>query len=441
MNEKNKTEKKEPATKASAASRTPPSGKAGAKRKTPPPSAKPDKEPEKPLIATNTEERSGASRLFWVLVLFAVLAGGGYATLPIWSPYVIDYLPGLQTAGQRQQEQIALTSRLEQIEQEIERVRESGEGIADLERQRQSLSGSIDRIMTRIGELEGQISDVRAMLEATEATGGGVSDPEALMGLKERMSRLERSDDTVGVVLQRLARLEQAVADGGSGEREATEQLSRAVSDMTARVGTLESEAAQTAARDAAAVAEAERKIRVQGLLVALGQLRETIRSSEPYVLALDALKTLGRDDQDILGHVAVLAPHSETGIPGLDELRRDFKTVVEMIRAARPQGGADGEGGVVDKVLVRLQSLVSIRKTGNAEPGGGDAGAAERAMTLLDKGELAAAVVSLSGLGGQEAQAANPWIERARARLQAEEALARLHGLVISKLSPGGRQ
>jgi hypothetical protein len=70
---------------------------------------------------------------------------------------------------------------------------------------------------------------------------------------------------------------------------------------------------------------------------------------------------------------------------------------------------------------------LVTVRSVG-ADAEGSDADArVARAEARLADGDLAGAVAEIEGLEGPAAEAAAGWLERARARLAAEQALASL--------------
>ena len=70
---------------------------------------------------------------------------------------------------------------------------------------------------------------------------------------------------------------------------------------------------------------------------------------------------------------------------------------------------------------------LVTIRPVGADAEGDHAAARVARAEARLADGDLAGAVAELEGLEGAPAAAAAPWLEQARTRLAAENAL---HGL-----------
>jgi hypothetical protein len=391
-------------------------------------------QPEKPLITSNAEE-TGISRSLFSLLLAAILIGGGFATQSLWAPYVVDYLPGLEKSNGLQSPEDTLSDRLGEIEKEVERVRKGGEAIADLERERGQMNQSFEGVMARILELEKQIDYVRGMLQATSPPSDAVETNESLQRLSSRMNKLETSGETVNVVMERLAKLEQAMTESGSNANSSAEQLSQTMAGISERIGTLETGIAQSSVGDAAANDRAQKQVQAQTLVLAVGHLRETLRSSAPFAPALDALKALGHGDPDIMRGVDELAPYSKTGIATMDSLRREYISTANAIAAAAlpPAPSED----VLGSALTTIKSLVSVRKEGSLDSIDASTSPAAKAQARLDEGDLAGAVATLSELIGPQADAAAPWLKRARARLMAETALSRLHVFVVSLLAP----
>lgn len=406
------------------------------------PKPDPSKTTEKPLVTSNTEE-GGISGVLWTLLLLAVLGGGGYATLPLWSPYVVDYLPELKGLTRSAPKEDLLIDRVADMEREITKVRESGLGIADLEKERVRLNQSIEGVMTRIDDIEKQIDYVKGMLQATSPPSDAVVTNESLQRLSSRMNELERNDGSVNVVMERLARLETAMGESGANANSSAEQLSQTMSEISARLGALEQGVADKS-QDKLALAENNRKqIHAQTLVLAVGHLRETLKSSAPFTAALDALKSLGGDDPDIQRGINELAPYAASGIPTMDMLRRNFRATADAISATGPEAATSRSGaveGVLDRAWDRLSSLVSVRKTGTQDAPAANQGPILLARNSLDDGDLASAIDALSTLYGAEAEAAKPWLEGARARLTAETTLARMHVFVVSLLAPENR-
>ncbi len=430
MSEKIKQETKPGKATGKAAGKA--SAKPGDTAKPQEPSAKPKELPAKPLVSSNSEE-GGISGPLFALLLAAIVIGGGFATQPLWSPYVVDYLPQLEKSAEIVAPEDTLADRVDLIKNEVNQVRQSGEVIADLERQRVDMNQSFEGVMARIVELEKQIDYVRGMLQATSPPSDAMATNESLLRLSERMNKLEASDETVNAVMERLATLELAMADSGSNSSSTAEQLAQSMAAISERIGSLESGMTQSSAGDALA----QKQVQAQTLVLAVGHLRETLRVSAPFAPALGALEALGHGDPDIMRGVKELAPYAQTGIATLDMLRRDFRATAAAIAGSTQQGeDAAPSADVIGGVLSSIKSLVSVRKAGTpaADATTGPLGTAK---ALLDEGDLGAAVAILSEMDGPEASAAAPWLERARARLMAEATLSRLHVFVVSLLVP----
>jgi hypothetical protein len=88
---------------------------------------------------------------------------------------------------------------------------------------------------------------------------------------------------------------------------------------------------------------------------------------------------------------------------------------------------------------MLKLSELVSVRPVGEDVEGDDAAARVARAEAVLAKGDLAGAVAELEGLTGQAAEAAAPWLADARARLDAEAALAALQSIAVARLAPAG--
>jgi hypothetical protein len=388
-----------------------------------------------PLIVSNTEE--GAISIFlWVLLFVVVVGCGSYATKSLWGPYVINYWPQLKSMAGGQPPEDLLMDRIDQLEEEIVQVRKSGEAIADLESARGRLNKTFEGVMARILELEKKIDNVRGMKKATTPPTDAVSTNETLQRLNSRMNELEKSDEKARDVMERLNNLEQGVAERGFSVSSSAEELSQIMTDISQRIGTLESGTAQSVSRGAN-VTVAKQKARAQTLVLAVGHLRETLRSSDPFVQSLKALKVLGSDDPDIMRGLKELAPFAQTGILTIDMLRRDYDAVAKKIRAAAPKV-ASGEmaKSALGKAIDQVTSLVSIRKMGSEGTERIAISPVDTAMVQLDQDNLGGAIATLSALYGPEAAAAAPWLVKAQGRLIAETTLSKLHVVVISILA-----
>ena len=111
--------------------------------------------------------------------------------------------------------------------------------------------------------------------------------------------------------------------------------------------------------------------------------------------------------------------------------LRQQFDQVEgEIIAAAR------GGEGLFEQAANNLRQLVTVRPVGAKAEGENAAAVVARAQARLQEGDLAAAVQEVEQLSGEAAQAAQPWLDQARARLAAEEAVSALQARTAELLT-----
>ena len=168
------------------------------------------------------------------------------------------------------------------------------------------------------------------------------------------------------------------------------------MTDFSQRIATLESGAAESVA-GMANVAEAKQQVRAQTLVLAVSHLRESLRSSDPFVQSLRALKSLGGDDPDIMSELKELAPFAQTGIHTMDMLRREYYTVAENIKAAAPKVISNKMvQGTLSEAFNQVTSLITIRKTDSESIDGFGTSFVDTAMAQLDQGDLKGAIATL---------------------------------------------
>jgi hypothetical protein len=163
-------------------------------------------------------------------------------------------------------------------------------------------------------------------------------------------------------------------------------------------------------------------------LAIAFANLNDAVSAGRPYAAELAAVQPLlpdaaGLDD---------LATHASKGIPTLSELTQDFTGIAEAA-APPPQPG----GSFVDSVIASAKSAITIRRIDADATGNEPDAVMARAEDDLKQGELDDAVAEIDGLPPAVRDAFAGWLEKAHARLAADETLAKLEGAVL--LSLGG--
>src|SRR5262249_49967781 len=102
-------------------------------------------------------------------------------------------------------------------------------------------------------------------------------------------------------------------------------------------------------------------------------------------------------------------------------------------IATARPKPADDDWGA---RAWAQLRGLVTIRRIEGAGQSAPEA-AVSAAARALAAGDLAGAIAALDKLTRPAADTAQPWLQMARQRLAAEEALHRVQAIVVARLGP----
>jgi hypothetical protein len=327
-----------------------------------------------------------------------------------------------------------LAERVAALETSIEQAPAgAGAEIAELRAQIGTLAQSVadaesapapgvpQEVADRLDSLESRIAQL-ADGQGRAATGGA-----DLSGLRQQMADLQTKVGEVAAVGDLAGRMdagqERIAAVGNqlegletelSAQRQRTESLLGEVQGLKERLDGTES---RLASLD-------DVRERAAALALVSGQLAEAMGRAEPFEGTLERLSALGGDAPEVQDAVAKLEPVAASGVPRLEQLRSELGAVAEDIvqRSRAPDGDS-----VLDQAKRNLMGLVSVRAVG-ADAEGDDVDArVARAEARLADGDLAAAVAELEGLEGPAAEAAAGWLEQAKARLAAEQALASL--------------
>jgi hypothetical protein len=213
--------------------------------------------------------------------------------------------------------------------------------------------------------------------------------------------------------------------------------LRNGLNDLAGKIDALAKRLDQ--AEKAAAAARAQ-GLADAALALAVAQLRRAVDSGQAFSAELAACRALAGGDAKLAPSLDALAPLSSGGIATRAALADEFADTAAAIARASLQRG---ETGWMRAVIDRLDSLVTIRPVGAAVAGETPRARAARAEALLARNDLAGAVRALGGLDARPAEAAKPWLDRAKARLAAEAAVASLEAQATAHLAakPGAAQ
>ena len=376
----------------------------------------------------------GAPRAFLLTAVSVAFIGGAiYATEPVWFPVLGSYLSGAVKDPFQDPRMTGLDNRVGALEGMAKASAETDDDIAELERQRSLSSKRMAELITQVDGLEMALDSLKKMIAATTLPAVAEDSSESLRRFSERLKGLEGTGSALNAVTTRLSKLERDAAAGDTGSVDLKElearnrKLSAAVNRLAQRLNAL---AVSDGARDRATDATAP------AVILAVGQLRAALRTSGPFAKELAAVEAVAGKDLDAARAIAELRSHADTGIATLEALRRRFDaTAGEIVRASLSVEGA----GWGERAGRWLTSLVTVRRTTASPAATGAATATDavvaRAEVLLQAGDLIAATAALGALDGRAAVAAEAWLTDARARLAAEQGIAKLHIFAISLL------
>jgi uroporphyrinogen-III synthase len=298
--------------------------------------------------------------------------------------------------------------------------------------------------MTKLaGDLATLRKDMTSMATGTGDDGVAVSQ---LTALADRLAAAE----------EKLKTLSAPAADGGvegdtavrlSAEniqmknelqalRETLAQAAAANSQLTSRLGELESNVRDSRAAGAQAA-----------LVLAVATLTKTMATADPFAAPLAALKDIAAGDsalaQKVDSAATAVAGFGDKGVPTTAMLTSSFPAVADAVaRAAQKTESADGataDEGFLSKTWRKISDGVSdavtVRPEGEVE-GDGPLERLARAEARLAEFKLADAVAELDGLSGTPRDAAAAWLDRAKARLATDKAIEALQALALGQLA-----
>jgi hypothetical protein len=297
---------------------------------------------------------------------------------------------------------------------------------------------------TELGRLAGEIRAARTSLDGLEAqtrelAAAGGARTEQAAALERRSGHLTESlegleADRVKLVA-RLERLEAgpAVPLAAAADLNAlgatVEALGRRLGEADGRLAALEPLEQQV--QELRATQQSDQA----GIVVDFYNLKAAIDGSGAYGAELDVLRARLENRQDLLEILDPLHEGAASGISSLSDLRLAFGETARQVVVA---SAGDPEGGVMSEVMRRLAQVVTVRPTG--EVAGQEPSAfVARAEALLEAGDLAGAIAELNQLEGEPKTQVTPWLEKATARLQADEALATLAAQLIARPTTSG--
>ncbi len=316
--------------------------------------------------------------------------------------------------------------------------------LADLSRRLDALQAELSspKAAPDLGDLPARLAALQQQVSALQhgagrAAGAAPSLPPAIEALPQRLDALTQKLDAFD---RRLAAAEQK-AGGDPALKAQLDDLAQEVRKDESALGEIAGLKQQLASLATSSRSETA----APALALAITALDERLSAGAPYAREIEALSRVGGSDpalrEAIAAPLAALQPMAASGIPTVASLRAEFPATAEAARRAdsADAAAAAGNAGLGQRVLARLESLVTIRPAGEegaAAQGDSTPARLDRADARLAAGDLAGAVAEVSALTGPAREAARAWLQRAEARLKAESAASDLADAALAALT-----
>lgn len=396
-----------------------------------------DTDPETPVdspVESSAPKRQGGRGPLLALVILGLIVIGGYLLWPTVRPLLV---------AQMHSESPGAMSAIEQLDHrmaQLEAANSKYDGaIATIKASLDELSGQLNGLADAMpgGDVIAKLGEKLAALEASLSQLGRVVEQTASAGSGAALDLLNREFEILKSRLAELARRQPAssaasTAAMGAAVADTIElraenlRLREVVTALQARLEQVEDAVHQGAQ-------EQRRTGQGHGLVLAVGQLRQTVLAGRPYGPPLAAVAALAMGDQGLSAAIGTLSTGAKMGIATQRALSDQFPSVARAVLRAEGSAG----GGFLQRTWQRLSALVTVRRIGEVEGEEIDAVLA-RTEKRLASGDLAAAVEMMANLAGPAGDTARAWLERAQSRLAAEDALAALQSRAIAGLGDG---
>lgn len=384
-----------------------------------------------PVALAAPKGKGGRGPLVALLILGAVIVGGYFS----W--------PALQS--------LLVAQMRSEAPKTMEAIKQLDHRMAQLEAANSKYDGAIAAMKASLNDLSGQLDGLAKAMPGGEmlaALGEKLNNLENdLTQLAHQLAQKAGESGTVAtgmldMLSQELENLKTRLSDMTGSQGDAGEQakqsedtakllaenaqLQETVTALQSRLDLLEASVRENAqARRSAGLGE--------GLVLAIGQLRQTVLAGQPYRAPLAAVAALAADNEILTTAITTLARSAEQGVATQRALSDQFPSVARaVLRADKSKGDS-----FLARTWQRMSALVTVRRVGEVEGPETDAVLA-RAERRLASDDLGAAVKIMDGLAGPAGDAARAWLDRAKTRLGAEGALAEMQSQAIAGLGDG---
>jgi hypothetical protein len=288
-----------------------------------------------------------------------------------------------------------------------------------------AVTGQVPGVSLTDPDTRAQIRELHERVAALRAVSAG--DGRTLADVNELRARLDAMVAAVHSIDETVQDLVKRSQDAGAVPRvnPATVEV-----DVESKLDPLEKRlAALEREVDALNRAQTEHvsDARTAALTLALTNLKRAISDGRPFAAELAAVDNLSGGRLP----VAQLSVYKDEGVPSLAELERAFTSSSQQAIQAHYQSKSDSFMG---DVLSRAKAAIQVRPADTS----GDTVEAVigRMETQLRSGNVAAAVAESEGLDAAAKEAMKPWLEKARRRAAADEAIRKTDRELLASLT-----
>jgi uroporphyrinogen-III synthase len=373
------------------------------------------------------------------LIAGAVAAAAVVVTQPYWHPQPIP------AAGTVSSDEIAaIQTKLDALTQKTAGAVTPESVNAAVADAKQEVAQQVTALEDRVGRIEQGINTVATAPAATAPA------PD-LKPLEDRIARLESSEAAAPATSDTSAPAVPDLSGDIAGLKSANDALSQQLNAAREEIKTLQTQQAdlsgtvgKIAAQPAGVTAAEQRRT---AAVVALGSLRGALALDKPYAANLKAVDDLIGPDADLKGKLTPaldpLHALADQGAPTLAQLQASLPTdaIAEAANAETTSNAVGAAPGWSDRLINRLAEAVTVRPVGEQVEGDGPLAHLARGEAKLKAGELAGAVAEIGALQGKPAQAAETWLNGAKARLAQDQASSALDQTATALLAPPSGQ
>jgi hypothetical protein len=176
-----------------------------------------------------------------------------------------------------------------------------------------------------------------------------------------------------------------------------------------------------------------------QTTLLATSHLRQLASHSAPFAADMALLSKVLPKDSDIDDAVKAIEPLAATGVPTVAELRDKFRGTADQVLVGKVV--AKNDQSWWNWGVHKIASAIRVEAVADAVvPPSADLREVHDADAALKDNDLKGAVEHLAKLDGSAGEVVRGWLAEARARVELDEAVAKLAGLAEARAATGAR-